>query len=87
MKHFDITEDTTVESLRAEYLRLCKKYHPDTGENPSHKSFQEVVQEYQKVFGYIQKRDMSCKSCGGVGKMRINGIVVFCKSCKGKGTI
>ncbi len=53
-KHFNITEDITLDELKKQYRKLCFQYHPDKGGNKE--IFQQINMEYKHALEQIRQK-------------------------------
>ena len=53
-KYFDISENSSLEDVKAQYRKLSKKYHPDMGGNTE--EFQEVNKEYRLALKFVKQK-------------------------------
>jgi DnaJ-class molecular chaperone len=87
------------EALRAAYLELARKHHPDTG-CETHR-FAEITEAYAVLRDPARRRDYdatvkllmrACPECDGVGVTRrtkgfTRVVETPCKSCQGRGRV
>lgn len=53
-KYFDISENSSLEELKAQYRNLSKQHHPDMGGDTT--TFQQVNQEYRQALEIIRRK-------------------------------
>lgn len=53
-KYFNISENSSLDDVKAQYRKLSKQYHPDMGGD--NESFQEVTKEYRLALEFLKQK-------------------------------